>query len=78
MISRSTLENDHDSASFRTMPNSVCVASIAPASRAMTSQTEPSGTRTDVDGFMDENQGLRMFKFCDPECNILTAAQIVA
>jgi len=34
--------------------------------------------RTDVDAFMDENQGLRMFKFCDPECNVLTAAQIVA
>ena len=33
-------------------------------------------TRGEVDEFLDENQGLRMFKFYDSEGNTLTAAQI--
>ena len=32
--------------------------------------------RGDVQEFLDENQGLRMFKFEDPEGNVLTAASI--
>ncbi len=30
----------------------------------------------DVEEFVDEGQGLRMFRFADPERNVLTAAQI--
>jgi hypothetical protein len=33
--------------------------------------------RGDMEEFLDEDQGLRMFKFNDTEGNMLTAAQII-